>query len=110
MQLPIIIEGEQAGVLGLCRQGRGFRAEVKMKDIGRVARLSVYGKGSVYLGIPEPREGVMTLSKTLPALPPEPRYCAERPVEREPAAPAAKEEPPERKRHRIWRGGKPYYF
>ena len=50
MELPIFIDGKRTGTLSLSQQGRFWRAEAQLGDLGRVARLSVYGRGgSVYL-------------------------------------------------------------
>lgn len=80
MELPIFIDGKRTGTLSLSQQGRFWRAEAQLGDLGRVARLSVYGRGgSVYLGIPEPDgRGAMRLSRTLRTLPEGAEYCAER--------------------------------
>jgi len=106
MQLPIYIDGEQVGCLRLSRQGNQVRAEARLKDMGRVLRLSVYGRETLYLGIPEPREGGMQLCRMLRRMPEGARYCAERPMEEEENTPQAEAQP----RHVVWRGGKPHYF
>ena len=69
MQLPIYIDGERVGCLRLSRQGNQVRAEARLKDMGRVLRLSVYGRETLYLGIPEPREGGMQLCRMLRRMP-----------------------------------------
>ena len=123
MELPIFIDGKRTGTLSLSQQGRFWRAEAQLGDLGRVARLSVYGRGgSVYLGIPEPDgRGAMRLSRTLRALPEGAEYCAEREAggaRRETSAkePEPEPEPPrapkaeKTARHVVWMGGRPYYF
>lgn len=110
MQLPICIDGETVGAVQLSRRGGCIHAEARLKDMGRVLRLFIFGEGEVYLGIPEPREDGMYLSRCLQSLPREPRYCAERrQEEKTEAAPA---ESPEDKgpRRVLWQGGKAHYF
>lgn len=106
MQLPIIIDETRVGTLHIRRQGNCFRAEARLKDMGRVLRLSVYGEGETYLGIPEPREGGMFLEKCLRSLPRNPQYCAERlreaKTEEQNEAPAP--------RRVLWQGGRAHYF
>ncbi len=123
MEIPILIDGAEAGTLTLTQEENGWTARAKLRDIGRVARLTLYGAGgSTYLGIPEPENGAMTLSKRLPALHFLPEYCAEtecRTEEKLPAPPV-EELPPEpvdeapeteqRIKCRVWLGGRPYYF
>lgn len=106
MQLPIIIDGTRVGTLQLRRQGNCVRAEARLKDMGRVLRLSVYGEGEEYLGIPEPREGGMFLEKCLRRLPRNPEYCAERPRE----LPAEEKDEAPAPRRVLWQGGKAHYF
>lgn len=123
MEIPIYIDGAEAGTLALTQEGSGWTVQAKLRDIGRVARLTLYGAGgSVYLGIPEPQAGAMTLTKHLPALKFIPEYCAEteRRTEESPPAPPREETPsppvteaPETERSakcRVWLGGRPYYF
>lgn len=116
MQLPIYIDGERVGNLTLRRQGNQIRAEARLRDMGRVLRLSIYGRDAVYLGIPEPRDGGMYLCRMLRRVPEGARYCAERPMEEETKKPAPEKEPEpaatpvQRRLHVVWRGGKPHYF
>lgn len=112
MELPILIEGTRRGTLMLTRAGRFWRAEALLDDIGRVARLSVYGSGgSVYLGIPEPDgRGRMQLTRTLRSLPEAASYCAERDTEKKAPEKAPPEQPVSAPRHVVWMGGRPYYF
>lgn len=120
MEIPILIDGAEAGTLTLTQEGSGWTAQAKLRDIGRVARLTLYGAGgSVYLGIPVPENGAMTLTKRLPALNFLPEYCAE--TERVTETEAKTETPtPEPVTEtadaerggkcRVWLGGRPYYF
>ncbi len=112
--LPVYISGERVGELTAAPQGRFWRVRLRMKDIGRVARLAVYGGGrSVYLGIPEPDGcGYMTLERTLRALPERAEYCAERETEAKPEKPPERDETQAEKapRHVVWMGGRAYYF
>lgn len=106
MQLPIHIDGEPVGTVQLSRRGGCIHAEARLKDMGRVLRLYIFGEGEVYLGIPEPREGGMYLSRCLRALPREACYCAEKRLE-EPEERAQEEPAP---RRILWQGGKAHYF
>ena len=126
MELPIYIDGQQEGTLTLEKQGAVTVARADMRDIGRVVRLSLYGDGEGYLGIPVPEGGRQRLVKRLSPLdlkrlPLKPEYAAERPME-ERTGPVT-EQPIEAKggavtgpvetsqgKHVIWQGGKPYYF
>ncbi len=112
--LPVYIDGKCVGQLALTPQGRVWRAQLRMQDIARVARLSLYGRsGCVYLGIPEPDgRGGMTLERTLRALPEGVQYCAEREAERQMEQKPEEAGPPPEKppRHVVWMGGRPYYF
>ncbi len=114
MELPILIDGTRRGTLALTRAGRFWRAEARLDDIGRVARLSVYGNGSsVYLGIPEPDgHGMMQLARTLRSLPEAASYCAEPDMDIGNKAPqnTPPEQPVSAPRHVVWMGGRPYYF
>ena len=121
MEIPIYIDGAEAGRLTLTQAGQGWTAQAKLRDIGRVARLTLYGAGgSVYLGIPEPLDGATTLTKHLPALKFIPEYCAETERRAEAPLPETQEETPEpvteapeterSVKCRVWLGGRPYYF
>lgn len=113
MELPVYQNGERVGEAELVQQGQLWRARVQMADIGRVTRLSLYGRGeSVYLGIPEPDgRGGMALERTLRAVPEGAEYAAERermpePETRSIASPEKTAAP----RHVVWLGGRAYYF
>ncbi len=112
--LPVYINGERVGELTAAPQGRFWRVRLRMEDIGRVARLSVYGGGrSAYLGIPEPDgRGAMTLERTVRTWPEGAEYCAEREAEPEPEKPPERAEvrPEKPPRHVVWMGGRAYYF
>ena len=123
MEIPILIDGAEAGTLTLTQEGSGWTAQAKLRDIGRVARLTLYGAGgSVYLGIPVPENGAMTLTKRLPALNFLPEYCAETQRRTEESPPAPRQETPTPEpvtetadaergvKCRVWLGGRPYYF
>ena len=123
MEIPILIDGAEAGTLALTQEGSGWTVQARLRDIGRVARLTLYGAGgSVYLGIPEPLDGAMMLTKHLPALKFIPEYCAETERRTEESPPAPRQEmptpepvteTPEAERGvkcRVWLGGRPYYF
>ncbi len=122
MQIPIYIDGKKQGALTIGCQGAATVMTADMADVGRVVRLTVYGEGKAgYLGVPEPAEGRLRLTKRLsPAqmrcFPQTPEYAAERPrAEVRPALPAHKsgeEKSPEEEpgEHVLWMGGKPHYF
>lgn len=112
MELPILIDGTRRGTLTLTRAGRFWSAEARLDDLGRVARLSVYGReGSVYLGIPEPDgHGGMQLTRTLRSLPEAASYCAERDREEKAPENVTPRQPATTPRHVVWMGGRPYYF
>lgn len=113
MQLPVYINAARVGDVTVTPQGRAWRAQVQMADVGRVVRLALYGRGGgVYLGIPEPDgRGGMSLTRVLRTLPEGAEYAAERdnasPPEKPPDAPEQKSAAP---RHVVWMGGRPYYF
>ena len=102
MQLPIYIDEKQAGVVTIAEEEDGVRLSARLRDPGRVVRLTLYGGGELYLGIPVPSGGMLVLEKLVApgALPPAPAYAAERP--------AAPETP--RRKHVIWLGGRAHYF
>ena len=119
MLLPIYIDGNQEGTLTVERQGALTVMRADMRDVGRVVRLSVYGEKSGYLGVPEPQDGRLRLTRRFTNLdmlrfPQRIEYAAERPLPgRNPPPPSANEKPreePGEKRHVLWMGGKPYYF
>ena len=93
MLLPIYIDGNQEGTLTVERQGALTVMRADMRDVGRVVRLSVYGEKSGYLGVPEPQDGRLRLTRGV-----------------QPSVPEPPKEGPGEKRHVLWMGGKPYYF
>lgn len=117
MLLPIYIDGNQEGTLTVERQGALTVMRADMRDVGRVVRLSVYGEKSGYLGVPEPSEGRLRLTRRFTNLdmlrfPARIEYAAERPLPGKNIRPAEPKEPEPQgeKRHVLWMGGKPYYF
>lgn len=63
---PIILDGNETGRLTVSREGLfwHFEAECTLRE--ELLRLSVYGEGSEgYLGVMEPRDGMLRLSKKL---------------------------------------------
>ena len=112
MELPIYIDGKQAGTLTVRRDGDGALVEAVLGDVGRVVRLTVYGDGAYYLGIPVPEGGGMRLTRRLGPgelrrFPAEPAYAAEA---RMPADAREREPSRDRGRHVLWLGGRPHYF
>ena len=108
MAVPVWIDGAEAGSLTVERRGQWTVAEVRMKDVGRVVRLTAYGERAYYLGVPVPEGDGLRLTRRLsPAearrFPRWPEYAAEEPLPR--PAPAEREE-----RRVLWLGGRPYYF
>ncbi len=117
MLLPIYIDGVQEGTLTVERQGALTVMRADMRDVGRVVRLSVFGEKSGYLGVPEPQEGRLRLTRRFTnldmlRLPARIEYAAEGPLPGKNVRPAPPKEPEtrEEKRHVLWMGGKPYYF
>jgi len=117
MEIPILIDGAERGSLRLTRQSGAWLCEAELSDLGRVARLSIFGEGqSCYLGIPEPENGRMLLRKALKDPDFEPVYCAE--SEQAPPMPKLTQSPakepddpiPPKRSHRVYRGGRAYYF
>lgn len=104
MEIPVYIDGRAEGCVSIEKQSAHLLLTVRMRPIGRVARLYLYGDGEpFYLGIPAPEGDALRLTRTLtPAqartLPVEPSYAAEMPM--------TKEKP----RHRLRFGGRSYYF
>ena len=101
LEIPIYIDGAAAGAARI----EGGLVSARLRDPGRVVRLTVYGERDFYLGVPEPKDGLLALDKRLTAeearqFPQAPRYAAEKRLE-EPAKPPA---------HVLWHGGKPHYF
>ena len=108
MEIPVYIDGENAGTLNVERRGQWTVADVRMRDVGRVVRLTAYGERAFYLGVPVPEGGGLRLTRRLsPAearrFPQSPEYAAEKPAERPvPEETAA--------RRVLWLGGRPHYF
>ena len=104
MELPVYIDGAVAGSAAVKNDGNGVRISVRLRDPGRVVRLSVYGDGELYLGVPEPGEGGLVLEKRLG-----PAQAASFPAG---AAYAAERRLPETnpRRHVLWHGGRPHFF
>lgn len=114
MEIPIYIDGRQAGALRMEKSGAYTVLHGDMEDVGRLVRLYVFGEREMYLGIPEPEEGRLVLLRRLTAgemrpFPKRPEYVAEH---------RRKEKKTEKKeegkgdafRHILWQGGKPYFF
>ena len=117
MQLPIYIDGNQEGTLTVERQGTMTVMRADLRDVGRVVRLSLFGEKSGYLGVPEPQDGRLRLTRRFTDLdmlrfPARIEYAAEGPLRERDDPPPAKTAPaePGEKRHVLWMGGKPYYF
>ncbi len=131
MQVPIYIDGKKEGRLDIERQGNMTVMQARLRDVGRVVRLSVYGEREAYLGVPVPEEGsgeqVLTrrLSpNAMRSFPREPAYAAEHRSDRHgpaqaPGADRPKEyrreqreeaRPEGKARHVLWHGGRPHYF
>lgn len=108
MGIPVYIDGETAGTLTVERRGQWTLIDVRMRNVGRVVRLTAYGERAFYLGVPVPEGDGLRLTRRLsPAearrFPRTPDYAAERPAERtEPETPS--------RRRVLWLGGRPHYF
>ena len=116
MEIPIYIDGKQEGVLTAERQGAMTVMRAELRDVGRVVRLTVFGEKSGYLGVPEPKDGRLYLTRRLSpadmrAFPRKPEYAAERPLNREQSGKdeQTQEETADARRV-LWMGGKPHYF
>ncbi len=118
MQIPIYIDGKKEGALTVEREGPVTVMRGELRDVGRVVRLTVYGERAGYLGVPEPAEGRLRITRRLSPMemnrfPQHPEYAAEGPLDR-PAPQTKRREPEEAaepaRRHVLWMGGKPYYF
>lgn len=116
MQIPIYIDGKQEGALSIEREDTATVMDARLRDVGRVVRLTVFGDGEGYLGIPEPEEGQLRLVRRLSendmrAFPATPEYAADcRLTGAKTPRPAPKSQPAVSGRRVIWHGGKPYYF
>ena len=105
MEIPIWIEGKREGTLAIEREGSVTLLTARLRDVGRVVRLSVFGEKEFYLGVPEPQRGELLLKKRLTgnaasSFPVNPSYCADK----------RREEKTETKRRVLWFGGEPHYF
>ena len=117
MQIPVYIDGKQEGTLTIEQEDAATVMDARLRDVGRVVRLTVFGDGEGYLGIPEPEEpGQLRLVRRLSAndmraFPAAPEYAADRRLTgRKTPEPAPKPQAEKSGRHVIWHGGKPYYF
>ncbi len=121
MVLPIYIDGKKEGELTIERQGAATVMRARLRDVGRVVRLNVYGERTGYLGVPEPDGGVLRLTKRFSPMemnrfPQRPEYAGDRPVERDRPAEKPQKQTPQGDlpqgigRHVLWMGGKPYFF
>lgn len=110
MDIPIYIDGAEAGRLFMEKRGAVTWIRGDMEDVGRVVRLYLFGEREVYLGVPLPEEGRLRLEKRVTPsemrrFPRFPAYAAEEP--------RREEDPPDagrRPRHVLWHGGRPYFF
>ena len=125
MELPVYIDGKEEGVLRVEQKGTYTIMTADLRDVGRVVRLTLYGEHAAgYLGVPEPANGRQHLTRRFSPLdmarmPQEPKYAADRPLEKPaallppPPEVTHKSRPPkpvEPKQHILWMGGKPYFF
>ncbi len=112
MRIPVYIDGKEEGFLIIERKGAFTVASAKLRDVGRVVRLRVYGDGEAYLGVPTPcGDGLCLVRRFSPRemlrFPAHPTYAAEQKREPE-AAPEASED--REGRHVLWLGGRAHYF
>ena len=122
MVIPIYIDGKKEGELTIGHRGAATVMQADMRDVGRVVRLTVYGEKEGYLGVPEPAEGRLRLTRRFSPMemsrfPQRPEYAADRPMQgtRVPEKGSAEEKPrgdcPQGVGRRVlWMGGKPYFF
>ena len=108
MSVAVYIDGEDVGSLKVERRGQWTVVDVRMRPVGRVVRLTVYGEREFYLGVPVPEGDGLRLTRRLSQaeaqrFPRMPAYAAE-----EPMAFAAPGELSERRV--LWLGGRPHYF
>lgn len=113
MQIPVYIDGRQEGWLSIRREGAATVMDARLRDVGRVVRLTVFGEKEGYLGVPEPEEGGLRLVRRLSPsdmrrFPAAPEYAAN--ARLKDARPKEPEERPDPPRHVLWQGGKPYFF
>ena len=65
---PVRVDGRDAGVLTVSREGLWSVFSLRCADPGRLLRLSVYGDGAEgYLGVPEPEGGELRLVRRFSA-------------------------------------------
>ena len=71
MQIPIYLDGREAGTLTITERGPMTELTAQLDGVSQVVRLTVYGSNgeSFYLGVPEPKEGGLILVRRItPAL------------------------------------------
>ena len=107
MEVPVYVDGERVGTMTVERRGQWTAVDVRMRNVGRVVRLTAYGERAFYLGVPVPEgEGLRLTRRLTPAeakrFPRQPDCAAERPEER------PVREPPSARV--LWLGGRPHYF
>ena len=108
MSVPVYVDGEEVGSLTVERRGQWTVADVRMRPVGRVVRLTVYGEREFYLGVPVPEGDGLRMTRRLTQtearrFPRMPEYAAE--------GPQAFAEPGELPARRVlWLGGRPHYF
>lgn len=112
-EIPIYIDGVREGTLTVESGGSSTVLDARLRDVGRVVRLTVFGEGEAYLGVPAPENGELRLVRRLTrselrTFPARPAYCAEKRREEPPEGPLP--EPQEPPRHVLWFGGRPHYF
>ena len=102
MEIPIYLNGGEAGRLTIGKQAGRIVLTARMRDAGRIVRLKLYGRGEpFYLGVPMPEaEGLCLVRRLTPTeakrLPDAPAYAAETELEKP--------------RHVIYFGGRAHYF
>ena len=111
MEIPIYIDGAATGTLTIRQQDAATVLDARLADPGRVVRLTVYGAGTFYLGVPVPEGDGLRLTRRITPrdmrrFPRDPVYAAE--TRREPESPQPPEGPPSKRV--LWLGGRPYYF
>ena len=104
MDIPVYIDGKNTGTVTITERNGEVIASASLDDPGRIVRLTLYGEGEAYLGIPEPKHGRLFLEKrfsgaALRVFPQKPAYAAE-----------CRKEKSNPKTHVVWHGGKPHYF
>lgn len=115
MQIPIYIDGKREGTLAIERDGAATVMDARLRDVGRVVRLTVFGEREGYLGVPEPEDGQLRLVRRLSPndmrrFPSAPEYAADSRMKSGDARVPEPEKPPAGGRHVLWHGGKPYFF